>query len=153
MAFRAADIKWFQSALPGSIGGVISATPIPSNIPSGLLPTVPRQALEDGRVDYVKVFVKNANPSDESLYDPAVFILLQPTANERIAIALGTATDTDGSALVYGQPASKQTALAFPSLAAGESQAIWIRRQVLAGQQLFETSAFQLAVFGFGPSE
>ena len=68
-------------------------------------------------------------------------------------VALGTPTDTDGSALVYAMPGSKETALAFPDLAAGESQAIWIRRQVLAGQQLFETSAFQLAVFGFGPSE
>lgn len=151
MPLVSADIQWFQSSLPGSIGGAISATRIPNNLPSGLFPVVPRQALIDGRVDYVKVFVKNNNPSQIHLTDPRVFLLLQPTANERMGIALGTPTDTDGSNLVYAMPMSKADALDFPSLAAGQSQAFWLRRQVLAGQQPFETSTFQMAVFGYSP--
>jgi hypothetical protein len=149
MAIQGNEIKWFQSSLPGSTGGVITTTPIPTSIPSGLFPTVPRIALKEGRVDYVKVFVKNTNPGSDVLMNPAVFILFQPTANERVAIALGTPSDENGADLTYHTPYSKETALPFPSLEAGQSQAIWIRRQVLAGQQPFETSTFQLAVFGY----
>jgi peptide subunit release factor 1 (eRF1) len=84
------------------------------------------------------------------LNNAAVFVLFQPTAGEVIGIALGTPSDTDGSNLTYVAPDVKEEALPFGDLSPGESQGIWIRRQVEAGQNTFETSSFQLAAFGYG---
>ena len=153
MPLTSADLKWYQSSQPNSDGGTITPTRILNfNATSGLFPQVPRQALEEGRVDYRKVFIKNENAEAITLSDGAVFVLFQPTGGEVIGIALGTPTDTDGSNLAYVDPDVKERALPFGSLAAGDSQGIWIRRQVQAGQNVFETSTFQLAAFGFGPT-
>ena len=103
-----------------SAGGVISATPIPNNQPSGLFPQVPRVALAEGRVDYRKVFLLNANADSLELNDAALFVLFQPTAGEIIGIALGTADDTDGSNLTYVAPSTQADALEFGSLAPGD---------------------------------
>lgn len=152
MSLTSADLKWYQSIQPNSDGGTITATRIPNNVASSLFPRVPRQALEEGRVDYRKVFLKNENAESLALNNAGVFLLLQPTAGEVIGIALGTPTDTDGSNLTYAAPDVKEDALPLGDLSPGESQAVWIRRQVQAGQNVFETSTFQLAAFGYGPA-
>ncbi len=150
MPISPADLKWYQSSLPDSAGGTITATPIPNNQPSGLFPQVPRVALEEGRVDYRKVFFKNENAESLALNNAGVFVLFQPTAGEVVGIALGTPTDTEGSALTYVAPSTKEAALMLGDMSAGQAQAIWIRRQVNVGQNVFETSSFQLAAFGYG---
>lgn len=152
MGLAATDLKWYQSSDPGSTGGVISTTLIPNNQPSGLFPQVPRIALEEGRVDYRKVFLKNVNAESLALNTPGLFILFQPTAGEEVGIALGTADDSDGSNLTYVSPSNKGNALAFDALLPDTAQAFWIRRRVNAGQNVFKTSSFQLAAFGYGPT-
>jgi hypothetical protein len=152
MPIVAADILWYQSSAANSSGGVITATQIPGGLASGLFPQVPRAALEDGRVDYRKIFLKNANTESLALNNAGVFVLFQPTAGEVVGIALGTATDTDGSALTYVSPSTRAGALMLGDVLAGTAQAVWIRRQVLAGQNVFSTSSFQLAGFGYGPN-
>jgi hypothetical protein len=151
MPIDPANLKWYQSSQPNSSGGTISATPIPNNSPSLLFPQISRLSLEEGRVDYRKVFFKNEEPV-LALNNAGVFVLFQPTANEHIGLALGTPTDTDGSVLTYTAPSTKAGALMFADLSSGESQAIWIRRLVDAGQEPFITSTFQLAAFGYGPT-
>lgn len=134
------------------MGGTITATAIPNARVSGLLPQVPRAALEEGRVDYVKVFLANENSESLALNNASIFVLFQPTAGEVVGIALGTADDTDGSNLNYVAPQVKEEALPFGTLSPGGSQGFWVRRQVLARQNIFETSSFQLAAFGYGPT-
>jgi hypothetical protein len=153
MPLTSLDLKWYQSSQPLSAGGTITDVLIPNqNATSGLFPQVPRQALEEGRVDYRKVFLKNDNAEAIPLSSAGVFLLFQPTAGEVIGIALGTADDTDGSNLAYTAPDVKERAIPIGSLAPGASQGIWIRRQVEAGQNPFVTSTFQLAAFGYGPT-
>jgi hypothetical protein len=147
------DLKFFQSELEGSSGGPISLTEIPQGQLNLIFKDTTQADLVDGSLAYKKVFVINTSPSF-SLAGAVVYTLLQPTSGERLALALGTPTDTDPTTLEFQEYNAKNAALLLGDLATNESKSIWMRRLTPAGLENFDENApafFQLAISEVSP--
>lgn len=150
MSIVPADLRFFQSELEGSSGGPMSMIEIPQGEMQLLFKDTPRQFLIDGGIVYKKVFVVNTNPAF-ALLDGRVYTLMQPTSEEKLALALGTPTDTDPFPLYFEERNDMNTALQIGDLATNEVQAIWMRRLTPPGLTKFDEDVpafFQLAVRG-----
>jgi hypothetical protein len=147
MALTAADMKFFQSELEGSSGGALSTLEIPQDQMCFMFPYVTRGQAKYGAVQYKKVFAINMSP-DQELFVSRLWLLMQPSAGIKIAIGIGSPTDTDGEAITYSAPISKETAIYLGDLIAGSIIPIWIRRVIPAGTPDFERGFFQLALTG-----
>lgn len=97
MSIVATDIKKYKSANGSSEGGVITATEITDATIDNLFPSVTVQQAQDGETDYRKFFVKNTNPSINWSNVVVWKSLPTPSADDEIAIAVGSDTDGDGT--------------------------------------------------------
>ncbi len=147
MSIVATDIQYFKSSQTNSDGGTISGTQIVDATLNNLWPDTTGDQAATGNITFRKIFVKN-NHGTLTLTDPVTFILQQADDDEDIAIALGTPSDTDGSALTYSVPLDKSSGLTFPDLAPGASQGIWIRRTTPAAAAAFPGASARVQVEG-----
>jgi hypothetical protein len=147
VAIVAGDLKFFQSELEGSSGGALSTLEIPLDQMCLIFPDVTRGQAKYGAVEYKKVFAINMSALD-TLSAGRLWLLMQPLANIKMAIGVGSPTDTDGSLIEYTSPSSKKTAVYLGDMAPSQSIPIWIRRVVPLGAPEFERGFFQLALTG-----
>lgn len=112
-----------------------------------IFPDVDRGEAKYGDVKYRKIFAVNVHVTDEFLVS-RLWLLMQPNAGIKIALGLGTLTDTDGEAISYSEPMSKESAIYLGDLAPGVIVPIWMRRVVPAGTPEFDRGFFQFALTG-----
>ena len=98
MPVSASDIKLYWSEVVSNTsanGGRPTRNPV-TTARHGLLPRISRTDRENGVVLYRKPFLANENAADETFFD-ALFFLTNPTnGGDRVAVAKGTLTDTQG---------------------------------------------------------
>jgi len=142
------EIQLYESSLPGSSGGVISAVQITDMDLNNLFSDVAEDDLVDGKTVYKKIFVKNLSVS-ETLTTALLWVLLQPTNYEVVRIGPGTASDDDPIAVNFINADSQTDALSLGSIAPGDSVGVWISKTTQVGTPRFSNQAFmQMAVAG-----
>jgi hypothetical protein len=136
------NINWYRSSFTNSSGGAITTTALDNSDTNILFPSILQASLGTASTTYRKVFLRYEDTP--TWVTPKLWILFPPTQGGEIAIGLGTAVDTDGSAIMYSSPATEADGISLPTLSNGESVAVWIRRTIATTQEAFSVSAFQL---------
>ena len=147
MSIVATDIQFFKSSNPNSDGGVITPTQIVDAVLNNLFPDTTGDQAATGNTTYRKVFVKN-NHGTLTWQDVKFWIEAQVQSDETIGIALGTPTDTDGTAPTYVFPSDKSTAIAIGDLVPFGEQGLWVRRVTPAGSTAFPNASSRLKLEG-----
>ncbi|CAM0100305.1 hypothetical protein VPHK567_0428 [Vibrio phage K567] len=140
-----------------SLGLGVSADELASGELNDLFDAVSSSEASDGRVEYRCIYVVNEHAT-LTLYDAKLFMAENTASSESIveigldpvavngedsAIALvdEVDTNTDLSAVTWGDHPSFAGGLAIGNLAAGEQRAVWVRRTILAGAGVANESA------------
>lgn len=95
------DIKIFKSAVTtdtAANGGRISSVMLPSS-GKAILPDLTQKERTSGLTRLRKVFFRNANPSNEVLFNPRLMLVNPSTAEDSITLLPGTPSDTQGTVL------------------------------------------------------
>lgn len=146
MAVLTSEIKFYLSGGAGnsdnnaSLGGAISTTELTTSV-HNLFDLVSSSEVTNGTTEYRCFYVKNTNSTD-SLETTIAWISTDNTGSYTdISIGLdpagisGTATtvaneSTAPSGVTFSSPTTEGSALAIGTLAAGQYQAIWLKRVV-----------------------
>jgi hypothetical protein len=129
MPIASSDLVFYKSIQAASNGGTIDTTRPLSGTLNELFNDVVVPAA--GSVsDYVKIFIKN-NHATLALQNAALYFDIADGTYESLDVALGTASDTDGSGYTYTHPTTRGTSTAvIASLVAGSAQGVWLKRTV-----------------------
>lgn len=129
MPIASSDLVFYKSSNSASDGGTIDTARPLSGTLNELFDDVVVPAA-GSTTTYRKVFIKN-NHGSLALQNAALFFDVANGTYESLDVALGTSSDTDGSALTYNHPTSRASStVTIASLAAGGSQGVWLKRIV-----------------------
>ena len=142
-----------------SLGGTISNTEITEDSMNAIWANVTGDQAEDGDIAYRCIYVKNAHATLIWTL-PVVWITeLTPSTWDEIDIGVGTAASggveqiigaetTAPTAVTFFRPLNKASGRQLGSIAAGSHKAIWIRRTVTAGAEIYNPNYYQIRVEG-----
>lgn len=108
MPIAQSDIKYYKSSNADSDGGTISATEVTDASLENLFDNVTSEEAEAGLTDYRKLFVKNTHASLSWLNIVAWLRSLTSSADDELALGLGTSLDLHGSSELTQLTASSQ---------------------------------------------
>lgn len=138
----------YLSSNTNSDGGTISDVEVRNNQLNNLFPDVTQDEARNGATTYRKVFIKNYGLA-ATWEDVRVFLgSIDDYTADSYAVGLGTADDTDGSAIVYSSPTTRNSGVLIGDLAVGQSQGVWIRRIVSPGAEVYKKSNDFIIYFG-----
>lgn len=147
------QVKYYKSDSPSSDGGDISSDEIVDAVLNNLFEDVPGDDTVAGVTNYKKIFIKNTNP-DTQLQGTKVWIDAF-TDSEYDEIHISSCSNLTGSDPVadgqnYVQPDSEGhvDVLDLGDLNAGDYAAVWIKRVVDSGAELYDNNSCKLKVFG-----
>lgn len=109
MAIVAAELKMYKSEVvsdAGTNGGLMSANEVVSGAASNLFPPVQEAERVAGGIKYRKLFYKNENDADLTLFDPKIFLEKTTPGDDIISFFPATQSDVQsgitGSERQYG---------------------------------------------------
>ena len=165
MPIQQTDIQYRLSGGSGntnpalSLGGAISNTAITENSMNALWANVTGDQAEDGHTAYRCIYVRNGHGTLIWTL-PVMWVTIQtPSVWDEIDIGVGTAaaggveqiiaTETTApTSVTFNRPLNKASGRALGSIAAGSHKAIWFRRTVTAGAQIFNPNYYQIKCEG-----
>jgi|SaaInlStandDraft_2_1057019.scaffolds.fasta_scaffold118947_2 hypothetical protein len=169
MAITASDIKFYLSGgasntVPdNALGGVISSTEVVDNSLHNLFDKTLGTESTAGDIEYRCIYIKNTHASLELELSKVFISTNTTTPSDIITIALaGEGQDVTAETVAnentapvgetFSNPTSYATGLSLDDggtgLPAGSSHAIWVKRNVAAGQVAVDNVTFILSVQG-----
>lgn len=165
MAILPSEIKFYYSASPTlSLGGAISATELTSNV-HNLFDKVSSAEAASGDIEYRCFYIKNTNATltlegvklwisiDNSGADSDIELALDNCGiNGTASIIANETTAPTQIVSAFSAHASEDTSISIGNLAAGQHQAVWVKRIIYAGAQSVNNANVTLIVKGDTPA-